>query len=102
MLKKIYGITALAFLLVLPGCLNLKEPEFREVKSFRLGKIDLSETTAKMDLARVNLSTVFSNALTALLAKEVNIKISGSIKVGKAGLNKTFPVNYEGKQTIQF
>ena len=148
--KKQVLFIALPCLLALAGCQNLKEPEYREVKNFRLDKIGLSETTAKMDLiyynpnsisfqvksteldvyinnnfightsadtiikvlaetefvipvsARVNLNTIFNNALAALLSKEVTVKITGSLRAGKAGLYKTFPINYEGKQEIKF
>ena len=47
----------------------------------------------KIDLDMKNL---FKNALTTGFSKSVDIKVKGTVKVGKANIFKSFPVNYEG------
>ncbi len=49
----------------------------------------------QIDVAMENL---IKNALPTLLGKEVMLKVTGSVKLGKANVYKTFPVNYEGLQ----
>ena len=49
----------------------------------------------QIDVAMENL---LKNALMTVLGKEVMVKITGNVKLGKANVFKTFPVNYEGKQ----
>lgn len=46
----------------------------------------------------VDMKNVFKNALSSFLNKEVMIKITGTVKLGKLNVYKSFPVNYEGKQ----
>lgn len=53
----------------------------------------------KIDLDMRNL---LKNGLNSFLRNEVTIKITGSIKVGKANIFMSFPVIYEGKQTLSF
>ena len=48
----------------------------------------------------VDMKNVFLNALNSLLNKEVTIKVTGTIKVGKLNVYKSFPVNYESRQKI--
>jgi len=48
----------------------------------------------------VNMQTVYQNALNTLLGKEVLLRVSGKIKVGKASVFMYFPVNYESKETF--
>jgi LEA14-like dessication related protein len=48
----------------------------------------------------VDMKNVYKNALPALFGKEVLVKITGQVKLGKANVFKSFPVNYEGKQTF--
>jgi len=48
----------------------------------------------------VDMSTVFKNALTALVSKEVTIKASGKCKVGKGGVYFPFPIKCETKQQL--
>lgn len=48
----------------------------------------------------VNMQRVYQNALNTLLGKEVLLKVSGKIKVGKANVFMYFPVNYESKETF--
>ena len=48
----------------------------------------------------VDMKNIFKNAFSTLLNKEVTVKVTGQIKIGKANVFKSFPVNYEGKQTF--
>jgi len=48
----------------------------------------------------VNMQSVYQNALNTLLGKEVLIKVTGKVKVGKANVFMYFPVNYESKETF--
>jgi LEA14-like dessication related protein len=47
----------------------------------------------------VDMKNILKNAFTGLLNKQVMVKITGTVKVGKANLFITFPVNYEGAQS---
>lgn len=51
----------------------------------------------KLDLDMKNL---LKNGLAALFNKEVNLKVTGKIKLGKAGVFKTFPIDYSTTQKI--
>ena len=46
----------------------------------------------------VDMKNLLKNALPTLLGKEVLVKITGTVKLGKANVYKTFPVSYEGLQ----
>ncbi len=48
----------------------------------------------------VDMKNVFKNALNTLLSKEVTVKVTGRIKLGKANVFFGMPVNYEGKQQL--
>lgn len=50
----------------------------------------------------VDLKRIFPNALTFLANQEVNVRLEGSVKVGKSGLFIRVPVNYQGRQQIKF
>jgi LEA14-like dessication related protein len=50
----------------------------------------------------VDMNNLFSNALTAILVKSIQIKVSGNIRAGKAHIYKNFPVKYEGIQPFSF
>jgi LEA14-like dessication related protein len=45
----------------------------------------------------VNMQNIFKNAINTLTGKEVVIKVDGSLKIGKANVFMSMPVNYEGK-----
>ncbi len=51
----------------------------------------------KMD---VDMKHVFKNALNTLFSKEVTVKVTGRIKIGKANVFMGMPVNYEGKHQL--
>ena len=58
----------------------------------------LSEFTLPL-VIELDMKNLLKNAIpTLLLGKEVMVKITGTVKVGKANVYKTFPVNYEGLQ----
>ncbi len=55
----------------------------------------LSEFTMPL-IVDVDMKNLLKNALPSLLGKEVLVKVTGTVKLGKANVYKTFPVNYEG------
>lgn len=57
----------------------------------------LAEFTLPLEVA-IDMKNIIKNALTTLLGQEVMIRVTGKVKLGKANVYKTFPVNYEGKQ----
>jgi len=46
----------------------------------------------------VDMKNLFKNSFATLLSNEVLIKVTGTIRIGKLKIFKTFNVNYEGKQ----
>ncbi|CAN5130050.1 hypothetical protein BH09BAC2_BH09BAC2_20260 [soil metagenome] len=48
----------------------------------------------------VDMQQVFSNLLNTLVGKEVTVKATGKLKVGKSNVFMSMPVNYEGKHTF--
>lgn len=48
----------------------------------------------------VDMKNLLKNGFNGLLSREVLLRVTGSVKVGKGGIFKNFPVNYEEKQTI--
>ncbi|MDQ2718542.1 MAG: LEA type 2 family protein [Bacteroidota bacterium] len=50
----------------------------------------------------VDMKNAFKNAWNTLVGKEVLVRLSGKVKVGKANVFMTFPVEYETKQTFSF
>ncbi len=48
----------------------------------------------------VNMQSLYENAMNTLFGKEVLIRVTGKIKVGKAKVFMYFPVNYESKETF--
>jgi LEA14-like dessication related protein len=48
----------------------------------------------------VDMKNIFKNALNTLFSKEVVVKVTGRIKLGKANVFFSMPVNYEGKQSL--
>lgn len=57
----------------------------------------LSEFTLPLQI-NLDMQNLLKNALPTFLGKEVIVKITGKVKLGKANVYKTFPVNYEGRQ----
>ena len=50
----------------------------------------------------VDMKNLLKNGLTSFLSNEVLVKLTGTVRVGKLNVFKTFPVNYEGKQQFSF
>ncbi len=48
----------------------------------------------------INMQNIFKNAWNTLLGKEVTVKLTGKLKVGKANVFMMLPVNYETKETF--
>ena len=46
------------------------------------------------------MKNLLKNGLTALTKSEVTIKVVGKIKIGKAGVYKSFPLTYQTKQHL--
>ena len=60
-------------------------------------KRDIFTVPLKIELDMKNL---LKNGLTSLLRKEVNIRVTGKVKVGKGGVFKIFNVDYQTVQNI--
>ena len=48
----------------------------------------------------LDMKNILKNGLTSFLNKQVSIRALGSVKVGKAGVFKSFPVDYTTVQTL--
>jgi LEA14-like dessication related protein len=48
----------------------------------------------------VEMKGILSNAINLLLTNEIGLKLSGSVRLQKAGIVFTIPVQYEGKERI--
>jgi len=57
----------------------------------------LAEFTMPLQI-EVDMKNLLKNAFASFLGKEVLVKITGTVKLGKANVYKTFPVSYEGLQ----
>ncbi|MEO5909162.1 MAG: LEA type 2 family protein [Ginsengibacter sp.] len=63
----------------------------------RIPKRDTFNIPIKFD---VNMQSIFKNAWNTLIGKEVLVRLSGKVKVGKANVFMSLPVNYESKETF--
>lgn len=45
----------------------------------------------------MDMKNVFKNAFNTMVGNEVMVKVTGTVKVGKANVFMSMPVNYEGK-----
>jgi len=50
----------------------------------------------------VNMQNLFKNAWNTLTGKEILVRLTGKVKVGKANVFMSIPVDYESKQTFSF
>lgn len=48
----------------------------------------------------LDMKNLLKNSMTAFFKKEVNVKVLGKVRVGKAGVYKTFDVDYATKQNF--
>jgi Conserved secreted protein len=53
----------------------------------------------KFDL---DMKNMFKNAWNSIVGTEVTVKVTGKIKVGKANVFMSMPINYEGKHKLSF
>ena len=49
---------------------------------------------------KVDMNTFLSKALNVLLTNEVDVKLDGNAKLGKAGIYFNVPIHYQGKQKL--
>ena len=48
----------------------------------------------------VDMQNIFKNAWNTLTGKEVVVRLTGKLKIGKANVFMSLPVNYETKETF--
>jgi LEA14-like dessication related protein len=48
----------------------------------------------------VDMQKALPAAVSLIFEPDINLKLDGSIKIGKRGFYKSFPIHYEGKQPI--
>jgi len=48
----------------------------------------------------VDMKAMYKNALNMVLSKDVLVSVKGTTKVGKAGIFRTVPFTYEGRQKL--
>lgn len=65
----------------------------------RIPRRDTFSIPVKFD---VNMQSIFKNAWNTLTGKEVLVRLQGKVKVGKANVFMSLPVNYESKETFSF
>ena len=63
----------------------------------RIPRRDTFTLPVKFD---VQMENIYRNAWSALTGKEVTVKLTGKIRIGKANVFMSFPVNYETKETF--
>lgn len=63
----------------------------------RIPRRDTFSIPVKFD---VDMQNVLKNAWNTLIGKEVLVKLTGKVKVGKANVFMSFPVDYEAKETF--
>ena len=68
-------------------------------QEFQIGISKLKDFTIPLAID-VDMKNVFKNGFATLFNKKVTIKVTGKVKVGKANVFRSFPVNYEGRHTF--
>jgi LEA14-like dessication related protein len=51
---------------------------------------------------KVDIKQLLSNALTLLMNDEIDVKVNGTIRLGRSGFFINMPVNYAGKQKLEW
>ncbi len=51
-------------------------------------------------VVNIDSKNILKNMFSSLFSKEVTIKVTGKVKVGKANIFINYPVNYEGKHKL--
>lgn len=64
----------------------------------RIPKNDTFYIPVKVD---IDMKTLLTNSLMAVLSNEVDVKIEGTTKIGKGGIYFNFPIFYQGKQKLK-
>jgi len=49
---------------------------------------------------QVDMKKLLQNSITALLNKQVEIRLTGTAKAGRKGVYRRFPISYKGKQDL--
>jgi LEA14-like dessication related protein len=65
--------------------------------TIRIPRKDTFNIPVKFD---VDMQRLFKNAWSTLMGKEIVVKLTGKVRVGKANVFFNFAVNYESKQTF--
>lgn len=68
-------------------------------QEFQIGISKLKDFTIPLAID-VDMKNVFKNGFATLFNKEVTVKVIGKVKVGKANVFRSLPVNYEGRHTF--
>ena len=68
-------------------------------QEFQIGISKLKDFTIPLAID-VDMKNVFKNGFATLFNKKVTVKVTGKVKVGKANVFRSFPVNYEGRHTF--
>ena len=68
-------------------------------QEFQIGISKLKDFTIPLAID-VDMKNVFKNGFATLFNKEVTLKVTGKVKVGKANVFRSFPINYEGRHTF--
>lgn len=68
-------------------------------QEFQIGISKLKDFTIPLAID-VDMKNVFKNGFATFFNKEVTLKLTGKVKVGKANVFRSFPVNYEGRHTF--
>lgn len=63
----------------------------------RIPRRDTFNLPVKFD---VDMRNIFTNAVNAFTGKEVTVKLTGKLKIGKANVFMSLPVNYETKESF--
>lgn len=50
---------------------------------------------------KIDMKSLLTNSLMAVITNEVDVKIAGKTKIGKGGIYFNFPVFYQGKQKLK-
>jgi len=66
-------------------------------QDFQVNIPRLAEFTLPLQI-EVDMKNGLKNAIPTLFGKEVLVKVTGKVKLGKANVYKSFPVNYESLQ----
>lgn len=81
--------------------ISLNEKYLGHSKLDTLVKIPKNDTFFIPVKVNVDMKTLLTNSLMAVLSKEVDVKIEGRTKIGRGGFYFNFPIFYQGKQKLK-